>query len=412
MWMNVTQEGKSAVDDLREMGLVNGLKLTSEDFQPITAFQVSLKGLDVTRSIPRYFHDGVRALACGPKPFHKELLQCVFDGEKFKLVTESGFERVSCITDIEQVSYVGSPYLPRCIRTQWGKEMTSNKHRSSESAKGENTIKDDLSEAITLSHVQIYVGEWIPFGANQIVSLNERLGSLDRCQGGLFTSMVDKNPTDTQFQVAAGLTQVRIIDFDPVRFINFEAEINYPVEEGIIQVENFGMHLNVDGTVLYGMKIEAILDRPADNICLDHLARVLVDVHQDSSQIINDVLSGYQRSLLDMIFMKDADNRSKFNVITSDSITPKLPHDKCATPTPTPGISLSVLNNSAPADTSIAQTTRTSSSRYRPAHQPLTTKHQPLPPSPPGTRRAHLRPRHRGRRRAHPRPRRHAAGWT
>jgi hypothetical protein len=30
--------------------------------------------------------------------------------------------------------------------------------------------------------------------------------------------------------------QVRIIDFDPVRFINFEAEINYPVEEGIIQV--------------------------------------------------------------------------------------------------------------------------------------------------------------------------------
>lgn len=72
--------------------------------------------------------------------------------------------------------------------------------------------------------------------------------------------------------------QVRIIDFDPVRFINFEAEINYPVEEGIIQVagvlstcscrsclfpasvfvckfllqiENFGMHLNVDGTVLY-----------------------------------------------------------------------------------------------------------------------------------------------------------------
>jgi hypothetical protein len=57
--------------------------------------------------------------------------------------------------------------------------------------------------------VQIYVAEWIPFGANQIVSLNERLGSLDRCQGGLFTSMVDKNPTDTQFQVAAGLTQVR-----------------------------------------------------------------------------------------------------------------------------------------------------------------------------------------------------------
>jgi hypothetical protein len=143
-------------------------------------------------------------------------------------VTEGGYERVSGVTDIEQVSYVGSPYLPRCIRTQWGKDMTSNKHRSSESAQGQSTIKDDLSEAITLrllgtseqnlkrlihrfSHVQIYVSEWIPFGANQIVSLNDRLGSLDRCQGGLFTSMVDKNPTDTQFQVAAGLTQVRAV---------------------------------------------------------------------------------------------------------------------------------------------------------------------------------------------------------
>ena len=40
----------------------------------------------MSRSIPRYFHDGVRSLVCGPKPFHRELLQCVFDGKKFKLV--------------------------------------------------------------------------------------------------------------------------------------------------------------------------------------------------------------------------------------------------------------------------------------------------------------------------------------
>ena len=48
------------------------------------------------------------------------------------------------------------------------------------------------------------VGEWIPFGSNQIVALNERLGALDRCQGGLFTAQVDKNPTDTQFDVPPG----------------------------------------------------------------------------------------------------------------------------------------------------------------------------------------------------------------
>ena len=91
------------------------------------------------------------------------------------------------------------------------------------------------------------------------MALNERLGAMDRCQGGLFTAVVDKNPTQTQFDVPPGLTQVTILDYDFVRFINFEAEINYPEEDGIVQVENFGIHLNVDGTVLYGMKIEAIL---------------------------------------------------------------------------------------------------------------------------------------------------------
>ena len=41
------------------------------------------------------------------------------------------------------------------------------------------------------------------------------------------------------------------------------------------------MHVNVDGTVLQGMKIEAVMDRRADNISLDLLSRVLVDVQVD-----------------------------------------------------------------------------------------------------------------------------------
>ena len=49
VWMNVTQEGKDDIDDLREGGLLNGLKLSSEDLQPITAYQVSMKGKDSRR---------------------------------------------------------------------------------------------------------------------------------------------------------------------------------------------------------------------------------------------------------------------------------------------------------------------------------------------------------------------------
>jgi hypothetical protein len=57
------------------------------------------------------------------------------------------------------------------------------------------------------------------------------------------------------------------------------------------------------------MKIEAIMERKADDISLDMLSRLLVDVQKDSSQIINDLLSAYQRSLLDMIYSGDQMNR-------------------------------------------------------------------------------------------------------
>ncbi len=44
--MNLSQEGKAAVDDLREKELVNGLKLSTEDFQPVTAFQAIKRSME------------------------------------------------------------------------------------------------------------------------------------------------------------------------------------------------------------------------------------------------------------------------------------------------------------------------------------------------------------------------------
>jgi hypothetical protein len=41
-------------------------------------------------------------------------------------------------------------------------------------------------------------------------------------------------------------------------------------------VEEFGMHLNVDGTIIYGLKIDAIDDKIATNISVDKLSRMLV----------------------------------------------------------------------------------------------------------------------------------------
>ena len=50
------------------------------------------------------------------------------------LASRSGFERSSTVNDVEDLSYVSSPFLPESVRTRWGKNLHSNAHRAHESA--------------------------------------------------------------------------------------------------------------------------------------------------------------------------------------------------------------------------------------------------------------------------------------
>ena len=67
MFLNVSQEGRSAVEDLREQKLVNGLKLTSEDFQSVNAYNVSLKGLPFFKTLPNDLFEQVHACVYAPR---------------------------------------------------------------------------------------------------------------------------------------------------------------------------------------------------------------------------------------------------------------------------------------------------------------------------------------------------------
>ena len=332
-WLNITQEGKDDIDDLRAGGLLNALKLSSEDLQPVTAYQVSAAGLEMVPMIPEEMIEAVDEFI----EHEGELIEVMFDlreGQKddegedagpcFWLKTpDGGYQEESGITDTEDVSYVASPYLPECLRG-FGPKCNDNSKRAHEAAEGESQLKDELDAQIVLKNLQVLVGEWIPFGANQIVAVNEKLGTADRCQGGLFTGELDSDPTATSFEVPAGLTKVGVLDFNEVKYINIEAEINFPEDEGIVKVEEFGMHFDVNGKVVYGMKIDAIMDKLQDDICIDLLARVLVDVHLDSSRITKDLISKYQMTLLECAFMNDAANRDKFNMLITESIEPKM----------------------------------------------------------------------------------------
>mmetsp|Transcript_24583 Transcript_24583/g.85476 ORF Transcript_24583/g.85476 Transcript_24583/m.85476 type:complete len:862 (-) Transcript_24583:94-2679(-) len=319
-YFNISQEGKSDVDFLREEGLLNGLKLSSKDYTPVTCYQISVKGLDAVRRIPKSDKEAVHELVYAPGS--RDLLRVEWRGNAYFLVAEN-FERESTVTDCEDVSYVSSAYVPQCLRFG-GRPTLSNAHRAHESGVSASNIRDELDEVITLNSVSIIVSEFIPFGANNIVQMNQNLGSTERVQGGFFTALIDEDSSGTSFEVEPGLTSVNILDYTLTKHINFEADIHLPEPDDVTQVETFGVSMNADGTIFYGMQIEAVMDRIKDNISLDHLSRLLVDVHVDSSKIVDSVISAYQRQLMNLIFMGDASNRDKVNLIIANEITPHL----------------------------------------------------------------------------------------
>ena len=321
VFFNKSQEGASDVDFLREELMLNGLKLASNNYQPVTCYQISAKGTELAKRVLKADKESVHELVYAPGT--RELLRVQWRAGAFFLVGAGGFERASTVLDCEDVSYVGSAYVPQCLRFG-GRPTLSNAHRAAECAVSASNLRDELDEVITLNSVSIVIAEFIPFGANQIVQMNANLGSTERVQGGFFTALIDNDSSGTKFVVDPGLTSINILDYTMTKHVNFEAEIRIPEEQGIIQVEAFGCSMNADGTLFYGMQVEAIMDRIKDNISLDTLSRLLVDVAVDSSTIVDSVLSAYQRKLLALIFDGDAANRDKVNLVIANEITPHL----------------------------------------------------------------------------------------
>jgi len=260
-----------------------------------------------------------------------ELVSVAYQLEEasFKISTASGmYNKTSSITEIEAVSYVSSPFIPPLL-TDSSVELTDNSGRCHELDNSTSNIKDELSENILLDDVYLVVCEWVPIGGNQIVSLNDKLGSSERVKGGYFTATVDDYPDSTQFkEMTGGMTSVRLLDYEETSYVNFEAEVFFDNEDDILQIENFGVHFGETGLVTYGLRLDAIMDRIKNMLSLDLMSRLLVDVTDDSSKVVGNLLTTHQKALLNLTFLEDALNRDKFNCIIANAIHPKMPAEK------------------------------------------------------------------------------------
>ena len=193
-----------------------------------------------------------------------------------------------------------------------------------------DNIQDALDEVLKATGVKVLVAEYIPFGSNQMANLNDKLGCVERVQGGLFSSLMDDMPEGTRFEhtVSSSGHMVKILDYDLTEFVNFTADIFFEEDEGILQIEEFGVSVKKDGSIMYGLHVESVLDRLHSNISMDHLSRLLVDIVQDSSHVAHNLLSAYQRTMLNVLYSDRPTLRPKYRILMCEDLEPMMVANK------------------------------------------------------------------------------------
>ena len=156
--------------------------------------------------------------------------------------------------------------------------------------------------AVTLRGVHAMTCEWLPLSPDIMALLNERLGSCASVKGGFFSDQVDPAPSEQIYCVedGAGITSAVILDYEENSYINYEAEVFFPEEPGIIQIEHIGMHFDYSGFALYGVRIDGVEARDDDSLDPSALAQLLVDIREDSSLLAASVLEAPQRRMLEV----------------------------------------------------------------------------------------------------------------
>jgi hypothetical protein len=327
-YMNISQEARSAIGDLMEQDFIKSLKVPNDDNATTIAYQASQKGMDLLQALPPVLRIEVDDFLYKRNGYKdrvhptKDLLKVVTDEEGFILVTPNGFEERSGLTQVEDVSYVTSPFLPWTYR-HGETPCTDNSTRAWESGVGISQVKRELKESIVLSQVNILIQEWIPTAANEFCGLLDRFGVKTRNAGGRFTAFVDRHPNRQSVHTQQGLTRVELLDYN-TRCVNFEAELQFAEDEGVKQVEFIGIHLHTMGSVSCGVRVEAIQNRLADDVSCDLMSRMMVDLIQDTSLMLNDLLTSSQIHAMETVYRGNSLSRSKFCLTFADKAEPMM----------------------------------------------------------------------------------------
>lgn len=222
-FLNVAQEAREDLLALVQSNLVSTMTFSSSDYTPVAAFRVSERAVLVLQGISSAIRKEVDSFALAPGRDDEEvaarLLHVRWDEQSsgFQLVASCGYKRQSNAGEIEAMSFVCSPFIPKTL--QRGKvpagcvsSVKSNievakmaveliekgrQASSSSSLSGAHFDDDILEGIIHAKGVRLIITDWVPFGANRMDELQKRFSLFSCGCGGLCAALVDKVPGTT-----------------------------------------------------------------------------------------------------------------------------------------------------------------------------------------------------------------------
>ncbi|MHA1345917.1 MAG: hypothetical protein ACTSVO_13115 [Candidatus Heimdallarchaeaceae archaeon] len=135
--------------------------------------------------------------------------------------------------------------------------------------------------------------------------------------------MIDRQPDVPIFQSKGAHTKVFVEDYALDSFVNLQAIIELPEESDIVQVEEMAIFVSRDGFIIYSLEL-AEIENLNTYMSIDKITRVVADLCQDSSVVIDSLLTEFQRNFIEIIFGNPI-HRPKTICYVGDDI--KIRHD-------------------------------------------------------------------------------------
>ncbi|MHA2423941.1 MAG: hypothetical protein ACXAEF_04090 [Candidatus Thorarchaeota archaeon] len=185
-------------------------------------------------------------------------------------------------------------------------------------------IKDELLESIKLGGLRLILSEFLPSDRNTLEAIGQKLMSKRTLHGEFVTMLMDEWPESTTFTSEKRCNSVRVLDSKGSEYIACEASMQDP-DDVVEQEEVIGMFMSHEGHVIYGCEMthideDDLSDEPTAS--LDYIARVVTDLMNDSSLLMDTLLTHHQRAILDCIFKGTPNSRYKFLGLLAYSIDP------------------------------------------------------------------------------------------